>query len=300
MLNLMRLMDLKKRENLDDVGNEGLRITMNNMTIGDVKPNDEDDGYPSPLFQVLPSSSTSHKDQDSNMEGNEESFHQPINDSSSSSTQDTSSQLKIHNVIAKDHTIDQIIGDINKGVQTRSRLASFYEYYSFVSCGEPTRIEEALKDLDRVNVMHGELNNFAHNKVWELVKRPSDHNVIGTKWVFRNKQDKNGVIVRNKARLVVQGYTQVEGLDFDETFAPIARLEAIRILLAYATSHNIKLYQMDVKSAFLNGKINELVYVEQPPCLKTQRSLIMCTSFQMHCIALNKHHVLGMRDFRIF
>jgi hypothetical protein len=104
-----------------------------------------------------------------------------------------------------------------------------------------------------------------------LVKRPSDHNVIGTKWVFRNKQDENGIIVRNKARLVAQGYSQVEGLDFDETFAPVARLEAIRILLAYATSHNIKLYQMDVKSAFLNGKINELVYVEQPPGFKNSK-----------------------------
>ena len=113
--------------------------------------------------------------------------------------------------------------------------------------------------------MHEELNNFARNEVWELVKRPNDHNIIGTKWVFRNKQDENGIVVRNKARLVAQGYSQVEGLDFDETFAPVARLEAIRILLACATSHNIKLYQIDVKSAFLNGKINELVYVEQPP-----------------------------------
>jgi hypothetical protein len=85
------------------------------------------------------------------------------------------------------------------------------------------------------------------------------------KWVFWNKQDENGVIVRNNARLVAQGYTQVEGLHFDETFALITRLEAFRILLAYANSHNIKLYQMNVKSAFLNGKINELVYVEQPP-----------------------------------
>jgi hypothetical protein len=76
--------------------------------------------------------------------------------------------------------------------------------------------------------------------VWKLVKRPSDHNVIETKWVFQNKQDKNGIIVRNKARLVVQGYSQVGGLDFDETFAPVARLKAIRILPAYATSHNIK------------------------------------------------------------
>jgi hypothetical protein len=98
-----------------------------------------------------------------------------------------------------------------------------------------------------------------------LVERPKNYNVIGTKWVFRNKQNEDGIVVRNKASLVPQGYTQVEGLDFGETFAPVARLEAIRILLAYACSHNIKLYQMDVKSAFLNGKINELVFVEQPP-----------------------------------
>jgi hypothetical protein len=197
------------------------------------------------------------------VEGNEESNHQLVNDSSSSSTQDTSYQLKIHNAIAEDHHINQIVGDVKKGVQTRSRLASFCEYYSVVSYGEPTRIEEALDDLDWVNAMHEELNNFAHNEVWELVKRPSHHNVIGIKWVFQNKQDENGVIVRNKARLVAQGYTQVEGLDFDKTFAHVARLEDIRILLAYATSHNIKLYQMDVKSAFLNGNLNELVYAEQ-------------------------------------
>jgi hypothetical protein len=89
--------------------------------------------------------------------------------------------------------------------------------------------------------------------------------VIGTKWVFRNKQDQYGIVVRNKAILVTQGYTQVEGLDFGETYALVATLEAIRILLAYAYAHNIKLYQMDMKSAFLNGYINEEVYVEQPP-----------------------------------
>ena len=90
-------------------------------------------------------------------------------------------------------------------------------------------------------------------------------NVIGTKWVFRNKQDEHGMVTRNKARLVAQGFTQIEGLDFGETYAPIARLESIHILLAYATHHNLKLYQMDVKSAFLNGLISELVYIEQPP-----------------------------------
>ena len=91
--------------------------------------------------------------------------------------------------------------------------------------------------------------------------------------MFRNKQDENGIVVRNKARLVAQGFTQIEGLDFGETFAPVARLEAIRILLAFASSHDIKLYQMDVKSAFLNGFINELVYVEQPPGFVAQGAI---------------------------
>jgi hypothetical protein len=91
--------------------------------------------------------------------------------------------------------------------------------------------------------MHEELNNFKRNQVWELVERPKDHNMIGTKWVCRNKQDQDGIVVRNKARLVAQGYTQVEGLDFGKTYVLVARLEAIRILLAYACTHNIKLYK---------------------------------------------------------
>jgi hypothetical protein len=133
-----------------------------------------------------------------------------------------------------------------------------------VSYIEPYRIEDALRDPNWVVAMQEELNNFMRNEVWHLVPRPSQ-NVVGTKWVFRNKQNEHGVVTRNKARLVAKGYSQVEGLDFDETYAPIARLESNRILLAYATYHGFKLYQMDVKSAFLNGPIKEEVYVEQPP-----------------------------------
>jgi hypothetical protein len=123
---------------------------------------------------------------------------------------------------------------------------------------EALKVEEALDDPDWVMAMQEVLNNFTWNKVWSLVERPKQ-NVIGTKWVFRNKQDEHGMVTRNKARLVAQGFTQIEGLDFGETYAPIA------ILLAFATHHDFKLYQIDVKSAFLNGLISELVYVEQPP-----------------------------------
>jgi hypothetical protein len=89
----------------------------------------------------------------------------------------------------------------------------------------------------------------------DLSRAPRDVNVIETKWVFKNKQGKDGEIVRNKTHLVAQGFSQVEGLDFGETFTPVTRLEAIRILLAFASSKGFKLYQIDVKSAFLNGVI---------------------------------------------
>ena len=125
-------------------------------------------------------------------------------------------------------------------------------------------MEDALADPDWVMAMQEELNNFTRNEVWSLVERPKQ-NVIGTKWVFRNKEDEYGVVTRNKARLVAKGFTQIEGLDFGETYAPVARLESIRILLAFAAHHDFKLFQMDVKSAFLNGPLSETVYVEQPP-----------------------------------
>ncbi|KAK6148326.1 hypothetical protein DH2020_019238 [Rehmannia glutinosa] len=113
--------------------------------------------------------------------------------------------------------------------------------------------------------MQEELNHFERNKVWELVQRPTHQNVIGTKWVFRNKMNEEGFVVRNKARLVAKGYFQEEGIDFDETFAPVARLEAIRMFLAYAAHKNFTVYQMDVKNAFLNRLLEEEVYVEQTP-----------------------------------
>ena len=110
--------------------------------------------------------------------------------------------------------------------------------------------------------MQEELNQFERNKVWTLVPRPKHHPIIGFKWVFRNKMNEQGIIIRNKARLVAKSYNQEEGIDYDETFAPVARLEAIRMLLAFTSFMDFKLYKMDVKSAFLNGFIEEEVYVE--------------------------------------
>src|ERR1044071_2257653 len=110
------------------------------------------------------------------------------------------------------HSTDNILGSISKGVTTRKRLANFCEHHSFVSCIEPLKVEEALDDTYWVEAMHEELNNFTRNKVWSLVARPKEnHNVIGTKWVFKNKQYEHGQVTRNKARLVAQGFTRIEG-----------------------------------------------------------------------------------------
>jgi hypothetical protein len=146
--------------------------------------------------------------------------------------------------------------------------------------------------------MQEEVNNFKRNEVWSLVPRPKQ-NVVGTKWVFHNKQDEHGVVTRNKARLVATGYAQVVGLDFEETFAPVARLESIRILLAYAAQHSFKLFQMDVKSALLNGPIKEEVYVEQPLALRMIGIPTTSTSSLRRSMDLSKPQEHGMNALDI-
>ncbi|GJR43002.1 retrovirus-related pol polyprotein from transposon TNT 1-94 [Tanacetum coccineum] len=164
---------------------------------------------------------------------------------------------------SKSHPLENVIGNLNQRT-LRSQAQDKSNFFCFLSTIEPKNINEALKDKSWVIAMQEELNQFISNDVWELVPNPKNMTIIGTKWVYRNKLDKNGVVSRNKARLVAQGYNQQEGIDYDETYAPVARLESIRILLAYACALDFRLFQMDVKSAFLNGFINEEVYVAQP------------------------------------
>ncbi|KAK2388390.1 putative mitochondrial protein [Trifolium repens] len=163
------------------------------------------------------------------------------------------------------HPPEQIIGNTEDGIRTRRSLQIIENNLGLISQLEPKTIDEAILDESWIEAMKEELSQFERNEVWNLVPLPKDHSIIGTRWVFRNKLDEDGKVIRNKARLVAQGYNQQEGIDYDETFAPVARLEAIRILLAYASHKCIKLFQMDVKSAFLNGFLNEEVYVHQPP-----------------------------------
>ncbi|CAL1382362.1 unnamed protein product [Linum trigynum] len=165
--------------------------------------------------------------------------------------------------ISKRHPPTLVIGKLSEGMVTRSKTVN--NRNAFVSLFEPKNVDEALCDEFWLESMHDEMNQFERARVWDLVPKPEGVNVIGTKWIYKNKSNDVGRIIRNKSRLVAQGYCQEEGIDFEESFAPVARLEAIRMLCAFASSNGFKLFQMDVKSAFLNGDLKEDVYVTQPP-----------------------------------
>nr|GEY14864.1 putative ribonuclease H-like domain-containing protein [Tanacetum cinerariifolium] len=183
--------------------------------------------------------------------------------------------LRIH----KDHPKSQIISPMDTLIQTRHKskeveeqsfIATIYQktdpflFSCFLSQVEPKKVSDALQDPSWVEAMQEELLQFKIQNVWTLVDCPKWVRPIGIKWVLKNKKDKSGIVVRNKARLVAQGHTQEEGIDYDEVFAPVARIEAIRLFLAYASFMGFIVYQMDVKSAFLYGTIDEEVYVMQP------------------------------------
>ncbi|GJZ09393.1 putative ribonuclease H-like domain-containing protein [Tanacetum coccineum] len=186
------------------------------------------------------------------------------------------------------HPQSQILGDLASPVLTRSRAqkskfgeSAFIGYIQnqqrtnhtdqlhclsacFLSQLEPTSIAKALEDPDWVDAMQEEMQQFINQQVWKLVPLPAGKHAIGTKWILKNKRDARGIVVRNKARLVAQGHRQEEGIDYDEVFAPVARIEAIRLFLAFASYMGFLVYQLDVKSAFLYGEIEEEVYVTQP------------------------------------
>lgn len=183
--------------------------------------------------------------------------------------------------LQRDHPVSQILGDQNAGVQTRNQSVllgevvyeqrqnrkhglEFVANACFLSQFEPMNAKEALQDSDWINAMQEELMQFEKLGVWKLATLPKGKKTLGMKWVLKNKTDAKGVVFRNKARLVVKGYQQIPGEDYTEIFAPVARLEAIRIFLANASYRKFKVYQLDIKSAFLYGEIQEEVFVDQP------------------------------------
>nr|GEU56577.1 retrovirus-related Pol polyprotein from transposon TNT 1-94 [Tanacetum cinerariifolium] len=164
----------------------------------------------------------------------------------------------------KDHPLHKIIGDPKSSVRTRGQLANSCLFSCSLSSIEPANVAEALRDADWVSAIQEELDQFARLKFWKLVPLPEGKTIIKTKWIFKNKKDESSLVIRNKARLVVVGYSQQEGIDYDEIFAPVARIEAIRLFLTYTAHKDFTVFQMDVKTAFLNRILKEEVYVGQP------------------------------------
>ncbi|KAI3805359.1 hypothetical protein L1987_27670 [Smallanthus sonchifolius] len=171
----------------------------------------------------------------------------------------------------KDHPVTNIIRNLQGGVKTRSLVDNTCLYTCIKDSGvlddcshscfilqvEPKNVEMALNDNNWIVAMHEELAQFDKLKVWNIVDLPKGAYPIGTKWVFKCKKDDRGVVVHNKARLVVQGFNQQEGIDYTEVYGPVARLEAIRLFLTFAYFKGFKVFQLDVKSAFLYGKLDK-------------------------------------------
>ncbi|GJV77176.1 retrovirus-related pol polyprotein from transposon TNT 1-94 [Tanacetum coccineum] len=137
-------------------------------------------------------------------------------------------------------------------------------YALTISCLEPKNIKEAMSDHSWIESMQDELHQFERLEVWELVPRPEGKNIIVVKWLWKNKSDAKNIVIRNKSRLITKGYKQEEGIDFEESFDLVASLEAVRMFIAFVAHKNITIFQMDVKTAFLNGPLKEEVYVSQP------------------------------------
>nr|GEX58549.1 hypothetical protein [Tanacetum cinerariifolium] len=167
----------------------------------------------------------------------------------------------------KDHPLEQVIRNPSHSVRTRRQLESDCEICMFaliVSRTEPKNIKEAMADSAWIESMQEELYQFDRLDIWELVDRPLCQNVINLKWPWKNKRDEENTVIRNKSRLVAKGYAQKEGVNFEESLAPVARLDGVRLFIAYAAHKSFTIYKMDVKIAFLYGHLKEEVYVNQP------------------------------------
>ncbi|GKB28743.1 retrovirus-related pol polyprotein from transposon TNT 1-94, partial [Tanacetum coccineum] len=193
-------------------------------------------------------------------------------ESESSTNLDPSNMHEFHQVQpsthiwTKAHLLEQVIGDPSKPVMTRQRLQTDSEvcmYALTISCLEPKNIKEAMSDHSWIESMQDELHQFERLEVWELVPRPEGKNIIVVKWLWKNKSDEKNIVIRNKSRLITKGYKQEEGIDFEESFDLVASLEAVRMFIAFVAHKNITIFQMDVKTAFLNGPLKEEVYVSQ-------------------------------------
>ncbi|GKB82428.1 retrovirus-related pol polyprotein from transposon TNT 1-94 [Tanacetum coccineum] len=181
-----------------------------------------------------------------------------------------------------------IISDPSKPVSIRRQLSTdalWCYFNAFLAKAEPKNYKEAMEESCWIEAMQEEIHELERLEVWELVPRPDTAMIISLKWIFKVKLNEYGGVLKNKALLVAKGYRQEEGIDFEESFAPVARIEAIRIFLAYVAHKNMVVFQMDVKTTILNGILKEEVYVSQPEGFVNQENL-------NHVFRLKKHFMV--------
>nr|GEU33564.1 reverse transcriptase domain-containing protein [Tanacetum cinerariifolium] len=217
-----------------------------------------------------------------------ESFSSSLNDDVQQSSEElivppTNTQLISNNMIPNVNEVSSSHNVFNEQLKDayfdastvfhdNSNVHTFYQPYPHETKIEPANVVETLKDVDWVIAMKDELDQFARLKVWRLFPRPADKTIIKTKWIFKNKKDESSLVIRNKARRVAVGYCQQEGIDYDEMFAPVSRIEAICLFLAYDVHKDFTVFQMDVKTAFLNGILKEEVtQAPQAPYLVSKK-----------------------------
>ncbi|GJZ84171.1 retrovirus-related pol polyprotein from transposon TNT 1-94 [Tanacetum coccineum] len=202
-----------------------------------------------------------------------DTYNAPETDSEASSSNSVNIDVTSNNQLphvqkwTQAHPLANIIGDKDRPVSTRKQLetdAMWCFFNEFLTHVEPKTYKQALEHSCWIEAMQEEIHEFERLDVWILVPCPDNILIIPLKWIFKIKLDEYGDVLKNKARLVAKGYRQEAGIDFEESFAPVARLEAIRLFIAHAASMNMVIFQMDVKTAFLNGELNEVVYVSQP------------------------------------
>jgi hypothetical protein len=211
----------KEQVDLDLIDDEEATCdALQRMVIGNVRPQDlsNQPQETSPNDTTTPAQGLDQDNHEEDVEPNDQGLEESNDQGGDEDDRDKGEappHPRVRQNVQRDHPVDNILDDIEKGVTTRSRVANFCEHYSFVSSFETFKVEDVLRDPDWVVAMQEELNNFKRNEVWSSIERPKQ-NVVGIKWVFRNKQDEHGVVTRNKARLVEKSYSQVKGLDFNK------------------------------------------------------------------------------------
>ncbi|GJV50837.1 retrovirus-related pol polyprotein from transposon TNT 1-94 [Tanacetum coccineum] len=194
-------------------------------------------------------------------------------DQDAPSTRSSSNVRQIHTPFehlgkwTKNHPIANVIGEPSHSVSTRKRLqtdAMWCYFDAFLTSVEPKNFKQVMTELSWIDAMQEEIHEFERLQIWELVSCPDKVLLIKLKWIYKVKTSEFGGVLKNKARLVALGFRQEEGIDFEESFAPVARIEYIRIFIANAAHNNMTIYQMDVKTDFLNGELKEEVYISQP------------------------------------